>query len=158
MGVIPRLVQGIFLAISQGDPALEFTVQVSYIEIYLEKVRDLLNPSQDNLRLRESKSKGVWIDGATDLYVSSFDEVLSVMRKGEGNRSIAATKMNAKSSRSHAVFLLTVTQRNRETNSRKSSKLVMVDLAGSEKVGKTGAHGLTLLQVFVVYFCVCTVS
>jgi Kinesin motor domain len=146
MGIIPRIVKAVFRGIRNGDDMLEYTVQVSYVEIYLEKVRDLLNPAQDNLKIREGKKKGIYIDGVTDFYVGSFNDVLRIMKKGDMNRSIAATRMNAKSSRSHSVFIMTVTQRHTQTNATKTSKLIMVDLAGSEKVRKTGASGLTLLQ------------
>lgn len=90
--------------ISQADETFEFTVQVSYVEIYLEKVRDLLNPIQDNLRIRENAQKGIYIDGITDIYVGSFMDVLAIMKKGEMNRSIASTRMNAKSSRRYPGF------------------------------------------------------
>lgn len=145
MGIIPRLTNAIFDGIAKSE-GLEFTIQVSYVEIYMEKVRDLLSPSHDNLKIRENKTRGVYIEAVTEVYVRAYSEVIQIMKEGEKNRSVAATKMNKKSSRSHSVFILTVTQRNVKTNAKKTSKLVLVDLAGSEKVRKTGAAGLTLKQ------------
>lgn len=94
--------------------------------------------------MREEKSKGIWVEGMTEVYVSSEDEVLDVIRAGSQNRAIAATKMNFESSRSHSLFVLSVSQKNLKDMSSKTGKLYLVDLAGSEKVEKTGAQGTTL--------------
>ena len=75
-----------------------------------------------------------WIPGATELYVSSAIEVLQIMSAGAANRAISATRMNFESSRSHSVFMITLNQRNTVTESKKSSQLLLIDLAGSEKV------------------------
>jgi kinesin family protein 5 len=123
---------------------MEFTVKISMIEIYMEKIRDLLDPSKDNLKVHEEKSKGVYVADVTETYVGDETEVYAVMRLGNSNRSIAATNMNAESSRSHSIFILTVTQTNMEDLSVKTGKLYLVDLAGSEKISKTGATGTTL--------------
>ncbi|ORZ00324.1 P-loop containing nucleoside triphosphate hydrolase protein [Syncephalastrum racemosum] len=128
----------------QSPANMEFTVKVSYMEIYMEKVRDLLNPSHDNLPIHEDKVKGVYVKGVLEVYVSSTEEVYEVMRRGGNNRVVAYTNMNAESSRSHSIVLITITQKNLDTGAAKSGKLYLVDLAGSEKVGKTGASGQTL--------------
>ncbi|KAI8645736.1 P-loop containing nucleoside triphosphate hydrolase protein [Parasitella parasitica] len=123
---------------------LEFTVKVSYMEIYMEKVRDLLNPSMDNLPIHEDKTHGVYVKGLLEVYVGSSEDVYEVMRNGSSNRVVSATNMNAESSRSHSIVVITITQKNIDTGAAKSGKLYLVDLAGSEKVGKTGASGQTL--------------
>jgi kinesin family member 5 len=143
-GVIPRLVEEIFYGIEEADPAIEFTLQVSYIEIYNEHIRDLLNPRQDNLQLRETKEDGVYIQDVTEVYVNSNEQVLDIMHRGMRSRAIAETKMNHQSSRSHSVFILQLAQRNKETMAKKNSKLFLVDLAGSEKVKKSHAQGSRL--------------
>ncbi|KAI9312760.1 P-loop containing nucleoside triphosphate hydrolase protein, partial [Dichotomocladium elegans] len=143
-GIIPRIIEQIFASIMQSPPNMEFTVKVSYMEIYMEKVRDLLNPQQDNLPIHEDKVKGVYVKGALEVYVSSTEEVYDVMRRGSNNRVVAYTHMNAESSRSHSLVIITITQKNVDTGAAKSGKLYLVDLAGSEKVGKTGASGQTL--------------
>ncbi|KAG0172689.1 hypothetical protein DFQ28_009667 [Apophysomyces sp. BC1034] len=143
-GIIPRIVEQIFESIMVAPPNMEFTVKVSYMEIYMEKVRDLLNPSQDNLQIHEDKTKGVYVKGVLEVYVSSTEEVYEVMRSGGNNRMVAYTHMNAESSRSHSLVMITITQKNLDTGAAKSGKLYLVDLAGSEKVGKTGASGQTL--------------
>jgi len=82
----------------------------------------------------------VWVEGATEVYVSKEQDVLDIIRTGQSNRAIAETKMNAESSRSHSMFVLAIGQKNLRDGASKSGKLYLVDLAGSEKVGKTGAR------------------
>ncbi|KAI9253013.1 kinesin heavy chain [Sporodiniella umbellata] len=143
-GIIPRIVEQIFTSIMAAPSNLEFTVKVSYMEIYMEKVRDLLNPTQDNLPIHEDKTHGVYVKGLLEVYVGSQDDVYEVMKNGSANRVVSATNMNAESSRSHSIVVVTITQKNVDTGAAKSGKLYLVDLAGSEKVGKTGASGQTL--------------
>ena len=143
-GIIPRIVEQMFTSILQSPGNIEYTVRVSYMEIYMEKIRDLLVPQNDNLPVHEEKSRGVYVKGLLEIYVSSVQEVFEVMRRGGTARATAATNMNQESSRSHSIFVITITQKNVETGSAKSGQLFLVDLAGSEKVGKTGASGQTL--------------
>ena len=143
-GIIPRIVEQIFASILASPGNIEYTVRVGYMEIYMERIRDLLRPENDNLPIHEEKSRGVYVKELTELYVSSIDEVYEVMRRGAMTRAVAATNMNQESSRSHSIFVITITQKNVETGSSKSGQLFLVDLAGSEKVGKTGASGQTL--------------
>ncbi|KAJ3042344.1 hypothetical protein HDV00_007478 [Rhizophlyctis rosea] len=143
-GLTPRLVESIFSTIFNAPTNLEFTVRVSYMEIYMEKIRDLLNPANDNLPVHEEKNRGVYVKGLLEVFVGSVAEVYDVMRRGQSSRSVAYTNMNAESSRSHSIFVLTITQKNLNDGSQRSGKLYLVDLAGSEKVGKTGASGQTL--------------
>ncbi|KAK0391023.1 hypothetical protein NLU13_0525 [Sarocladium strictum] len=143
-GVIPRIVEQIFASIMTSPSTIEYTVRVSYMEIYMERIRDLLAPQNDNLPVHEEKNRGVYVKGLLEIYVSSVQEVYEVMRRGGNARAVAATNMNQESSRSHSIFVITITQKNVETGSAKSGQLFLVDLAGSEKVGKTGASGQTL--------------
>ena len=114
----------------------------------------------DNLPIHEDKARGVYVKNLTDYYVGSADEVYEIMRQGGMARAVTATStypnytkrhmlimrtdMNAESSRSHSIFVITIAQRNTETGTQKTGNLYLVDLAGSEKVGKTGASGQTL--------------
>ncbi|KAI9804203.1 MAG: Kinesin heavy chain [Sarcosagium campestre] len=143
-GIIPRIVEQIFASILSSPGNIEYTVRVSYMEIYMERIRDLLAPQNDNLPVHEEKNRGVYVKGLLEIYVSSVQEVYEVMRRGGAARATAATNMNQESSRSHSIFVVTITQKNVETGSAKSGQLFLVDLAGSEKVGKTGASGQTL--------------
>ncbi len=158
-GIIPRMIHDLFAEIEERSDHAVFTIQCSYVEIYLERVRDLLNPQLDNLKLREvvskkfSKSKKlksvksmVYIEGATICTVKSLKDMLKVMRRGDANRITAETDMNERSSRSHSVFVVTVTQIEKVKQTRRSSKLFLVDLAGSEQVDRSGATGLKLEQ------------
>ncbi|KAK9347247.1 P-loop containing nucleoside triphosphate hydrolase protein [Lipomyces starkeyi] len=143
-GIIPRIVEQIFASIMQSPAEIEYTVRVSYMEIYMERIKDLLQPTNDNLPIHEEKSKGVYVKGLSEIYVASVEEVYEVMRQGAEARAVASTNMNQESSRSHSIFALVVSQKNVETGSSKTGQLFLVDLAGSEKVGKTGASGLVL--------------
>lgn len=143
-GMVPRIVEQIFASIMSSPGNIEYTVRVSYMEIYMERIRDLLAPQNDNLPIHEEKGRGVYVKGLLEIYVSSVAEVYEVMRQGGRARATAATNMNQESSRSHSMFQIIVSQKNVETGSAKAGVLFLVDLAGSEKVGKTGASGQTL--------------
>ena len=111
-GIIPRMVRTVFNRIETASEAIEFTVKVSMVEIYMEKIKDLFNTQNDNLRIHEEKGKGVYMQDVEEVYISQEKEVYDLMRLGNTNRSVAATLMNAESSRSHSLFILTVTQNN----------------------------------------------
>ena len=113
--------------------------------MYREAIKDLLNPSQTNMAVREHPSRGIYVDGLTEVQVASAHEIMDVINLGDSARAVASTNMNAVSSRSHSVFVVTVAQVNEE-GSKKQGKLNLVDLAGSEKIGKTGASGQTLVR------------
>ncbi|CAG9319287.1 unnamed protein product [Blepharisma stoltei] len=144
MGIIPRMVGDVFAKINNADEHIEFTVKVGYCEIYMEKIKDLLDPRKNNLKIHEDKARGVYIEDLTESYVTNDREVYELMRIGTNNREVAYTHMNAGSSRSHSLFCVTITQTNKLDMSTKSGKFYLVDLAGSEKVGKTGAEGKRL--------------
>ena len=143
-GVIPRAVDRVFERITQATTSTQFQVIVSYYEIYCEKIRDLLNPAQDNLRLRESKTDGFVVQDATEHYCTNREDVLRLLELGKTHRQTAPTLMNAESSRSHSILSLVLDQRDTQTGRQKKGRLFLVDLAGSEQVSKTGASGLRL--------------
>ena len=144
MGIIPRMVSTVFDQIEASDFKTEFQVKVGYCEIYLERIKDLLDISKVNLKVHQDKTRGIFIAELTEDYVSSREEVYHLMRLGSSNREVGSTQMNSGSSRSHSIFILTVTQTSLADFSSKTGKLFLVDLAGSEKVGKTGAEGKRL--------------
>lgn len=143
-GIIPRIVNDIFNHIYTMEMNLEFHIKVSYYEIYMDKIRDLLDVSKINLSVHEDKNRVPYVKGATERFVSSPEDVFEVIEDGKSNRHIAVTNMNEHSSRSHSVFLINVKQENLENQKKLSGKLYLVDLAGSEKVSKTGAEGTVL--------------
>ncbi|ELU13065.1 hypothetical protein CAPTEDRAFT_174698, partial [Capitella teleta] len=143
-GIIPRIVGDIFTYIYNMDENLEFHIKVAYFEIYMDKIRDLLDVSKTNLSVHEDKNRVPYVKGATERFVSSPEEVMEVIDEGKANRHVAVTNMNEHSSRSHSVFLINVKQENVESQKKLSGKLYLVDLAGSEKVSKTGAEGAVL--------------
>ncbi|XP_044888255.1 kinesin heavy chain isoform X2 [Mauremys mutica] len=144
MGIIPRIAHDIFDHIYSMDENLEFHIKVSYFEIYLDKIRDLLDVSKTNLAVHEDKNRVPYVKGCTERFVSSPEEVMDVIDEGKANRHVAVTNMNEHSSRSHSIFLINIKQENVETEKKLSGKLYLVDLAGSEKVSKTGAEGSVL--------------
>ncbi|KAM3584843.1 uncharacterized protein V6R79_000558 [Siganus canaliculatus] len=144
MGIIPRIARDIFDHIYSMDENLEFHIKVSYFEIYLDKIRDLLDVSKTNLAVHEDKNRVPYVKGCTERFVSSPEEVMDVIDEGKANRHVAVTNMNEHSSRSHSIFLINIKQENMETEKKLSGKLYLVDLAGSEKVSKTGAEGAVL--------------
>lgn len=143
-GIIPRIIADIFNYIYQMDENLEFHIKVSYFEIYMDKIKDLLDISKTNLSVHEDKNKVTYVKGATERFVSSPEEVMEAIEEGKSNRHVAVTNMNEHSSRSHSVFLINVKQEHLETEKKLNGKLYLVDLAGSEKVSKTGAEGAVL--------------
>ncbi|BCR87335.1 kinesin-3 motor protein uncA [Aspergillus chevalieri] len=152
-GVIPRICQDMFQRIEdiQRDKQLGCTVEVSYLEIYNERVRDLLNPSnKGNLKVREHPSTGPYVEDLAKLVVRSFEEIENLMDEGNKARTVAATNMNETSSRSHAVFTLTLTQKRHDAetsmDTEKVSRISLVDLAGSERATSTGATGARLKE------------
>ncbi|KAM9666804.1 kinesin-like protein KIF13A isoform 7-T7 [Trichechus inunguis] len=153
LGLIPRLCCALFQRISlEQNESQTFKVEVSYMEIYNEKVRDLLDPkgSRQSLKVREHKVLGPYVDGLSQLAVTSFEDIESLMSEGNKSRTVAATNMNEESSRSHAVFNIIITQTLYDLQSgnsgEKVSKVSLVDLAGSERVSKTGAAGERLKE------------
>jgi kinesin family protein 5 len=157
-GIIPRIVKHVFDTIIQSPSDIEFTVKVSMIEIYMEKIKDLVDPSRTNLQVREDKQKGIYIEDVSEHYVSSDDEVMQIMRVGSENRAIASTLMNEQSSRSHSMFIVTIHQQNTKDLSAKTGKLYLVDLAGSEKISKTGASGMTLEEAKTINLSLTTLG
>ncbi|XP_020350451.1 kinesin-1 heavy chain isoform X1 [Oncorhynchus kisutch] len=144
MGIIPRIVQDIFNYIYSMDENLEFHIKVSYFEIYLDRIKDLLDVTKNNLSVHEDKNRVPYVKGCTERFVCSPEEVMDTIDEGKSNRHVAVTNMNEHSSRSHSIFQINVKQENTATEQKLSGKLYLVDLAGSEKVGKTGAEGAVL--------------
>ncbi|KAH8739392.1 kinesin heavy chain [Cryptosporidium ryanae] len=146
MGVIPRMVHDVFETISNSDEHIEFQLKVSICEVYMERIRDLLDTSgsKNNLRIHEDKLHGIYVKDLSEYFVTSPEEVFELMALGHKHRAVAATNMNSHSSRSHLIFMLQLQQKNVFDSSIKVGKLFLVDLAGSEKISKTGAEGLTL--------------
>ncbi|KAM9339439.1 kinesin-like protein KIF13B [Symphorus nematophorus] len=152
-GLIPRLCSSLFSrTVQEAREGESFTVEVSYMEIYNEKVRDLLDPkgSRQALRVREHNVFGPYVDGLSRLAVASYKDIESLMSEGNKSRTVAATNMNEESSRSHAVFNIILTHTLMDlqsgTSGEKVSKLSLVDLAGSERAAKTGAAGERLKE------------
>lgn len=146
-GIIPRLCRDLFAQIATLSSAtVSFKVEASYLEIYNEAVRDLLNPgNKSKLRIREHRVLGPYVEKLSQIAVCDYESIERLMEEGNKARTIAATNMNEQSSRSHAVFTLLVTQTRCDPQSGQShdrvSRISLVDLAGSERAGKAGVTG-----------------
>ncbi|KAK3527417.1 hypothetical protein QTP86_022645 [Hemibagrus guttatus] len=151
-GIIPQLCEDLFKRTAENcDPDLSYSVEVSYMEIYCERVRDLLNPkSKGPLRVREHPIMGPYVEDLSKLAVTNYSDIADLMDCGNKARTVAATNMNETSSRSHAVFTILFTQRRHDqmTNldTEKVSKISLVDLAGSERADSSGAKGMRLKE------------
>ncbi|XP_036971066.1 kinesin-like protein KIF1A isoform X18 [Acanthopagrus latus] len=151
-GIIPLLCEDLFTKINDNiDNSNSYSVEVSYMEIYCERVRDLLNPkNKGNLRVREHPLMGPYVEDLSKLAVTSYNDIQDLMDSGNKARTVAATNMNETSSRSHAVFNIIFTQKrldaDTDNTSEKVSKISLVDLAGSERADSTGAKGTRLKE------------
>ncbi|OMJ90375.1 hypothetical protein SteCoe_7291 [Stentor coeruleus] len=147
MGIVPRMISKVFDSIESADENVEFAVKVSYCELYLEKINDLVEVDKKALKIRQDRSKGVYIANLSEHYVASDFDVFELLRVGTENRQVSCNKMNTKSSRSHTLFSLTITQNNALDLSARVGRLYLVDLAGSERVSKTNAEGQRLKEL-----------
>eukprot|EP00474_Spongospora_subterranea_P000360 CRZ00818.1 hypothetical protein [Spongospora subterranea] len=158
-GLIPRISKDLFSRIlinTMEDHRLTFTCEASYFEIYNEKVRDLLDPSKmegqntTGLLVREHPKHGPYVEDLSIIPVQSYEDIDNLLRQGNTGRTVAATRMNAESSRSHAIFTIILKQNlnDKSTGSvkEKISRVHLVDLAGSERQTKTKAHGSRLKE------------
>lgn len=151
-GIIPIICKDLFKKIHEtASDDLKYTVEVSYMEIYCERVRDLVNPkNKGNLRVREHPLLGPYVEDLSKLAVSSYEDIHDLIDEGNKARTVAATNMNETSSRSHAVFTIFFTQTKQDSMTdlvaEKVSKISLVDLAGSERADSTGAKGMRLKE------------
>lgn len=151
-GIIPMICDDLFKRIHETQSeSLNYSVEVSYMEIYCERVRDLLNPkNKGNLRVREHPLLGPYVEDLSKLAVTSYQDIHDLIDEGNKARTVAATNMNETSSRSHAVFTIFFTQQKHDAITdlvaEKVSKISLVDLAGSERADSTGAKGTRLKE------------
>ncbi|XP_006639687.1 kinesin-like protein KIF3B [Lepisosteus oculatus] len=148
-GVIPNSFEHIFTHISRSQNQ-QYLVRASYLEIYQEEIRDLLSKDQaKRLELKERPDTGVYVKDLSSFVTKSVKEIEHVMNVGNQNRSVGATNMNEHSSRSHAIFVITIECSELGLdgeNHIRVGKLNLVDLAGSERQTKTGAQGERLKE------------
>ena len=150
-GIIQRTIEDIFNFIEvTSKNNTKFIIRASYLQIYNESISDLLKPEKKNLQIREDKKKGIYVDSLSEWAVRTPVDLYALLKRGASYRTTAATLMNDVSSRSHAVFVITVEQMTTEnikgqTHTQiKVGKLNLVDLAGSERIRVTGATGQQL--------------
>jgi GTPase SAR1 family protein len=145
-GIFPRAVLGIFDQIDKGNVSGVKSIKISYLQIYNENLSDLLKPERVGLKIKQDKKRGIHVEGISEWQVTNPDEVFALIERGGMSRPTANTKMNELSSRSHALFIITI-EKVEEANGYKTTqvgKLNFVDLAGSERLRVTGATGKRL--------------
>lgn len=146
-GLVPRACERLFSLINQKEEVVEAGLKCSFLEIYRERIRDLLDTNSDppDLKIRQSEIKGNYVQGLIEKYVYSPQEIMTVIKEGMVQRTTASTNLNNTSSRSHAVLTITLTQKLQD-GSELTSKMHLVDLAGSENVGRSEVTGTTLAE------------
>ena len=146
-GIVPIVCESLFarLAAQASDPDWSAKVTCSMLEIYMEKTRDLLNPSAGDLKVRNDVKKGFFVEGLTANAVADYASIAQLMDAGTKARTVASTAMNATSSRAHTIFQVVLTQtrvdRAAGTAKDKVAVINLIDLAGSERADSTGATG-----------------
>lgn len=160
-GVIPRAVREVFNLVRAKDEeeGWDYSIGMSYLEIYNEKVLDLLSPSSHDLPIREDKDKNILIPGLTHTTISSFSDFDKHFVPASLNRTTASTKLNQRSSRSHAILLIKVVRTRQALPHRQQiGKLYLVDLAGSEDNRRTGNQGIRLKESGAINLSLFTLS
>lgn len=145
-GITFLAIKDLFKEINKNNEKnISFDIKISFLQIYNEQILDLLNSKSQNknLSIREDKLKGVFVENLTEISVNNQDEALELLVKGSNIRANATTKLNIKSSRSHAIFIIHILKKS-NGNYSQHSKLNFVDLAGSERIRVTGATGARL--------------
>uniref|UniRef100_UPI00398F7DC6 kinesin-like protein KIF19 n=1 Tax=Pristiophorus japonicus TaxID=55135 RepID=UPI00398F7DC6 len=143
-GIYIQTLNDLFKAIEATSESMHYNVSMSYLEIYNEMIRDLMNPSSGFLDLREDPKGGIQIAGITEFSTSNAMEIMQLLTKGNRQRTQEPTAANKTSSRSHAVLQVTVKQKSRLKNMTEEirvGRLFMIDLAGSERASQTQNTG-----------------
>lgn len=144
-GIAPRAISWVFDKIAAMDESHDFTLCISIVEIYCERLRDLLDPARD-LTIKEDPVAGVYIGGVDRRNIVSAEQAFEVLQQGMASRTVSATAMNAESSRSHCICTVYMEHKNLQTMSTARGMLHIVDLAGSERADKTGAKGQAMKE------------
>eukprot|EP00002_Diphylleia_rotans_P025487 TRINITY_DN5041_c0_g1_i1.p1 TRINITY_DN5041_c0_g1~~TRINITY_DN5041_c0_g1_i1.p1 ORF type:complete len:890 (-),score=189.00 TRINITY_DN5041_c0_g1_i1:1539-4208(-) len=142
-GLLPRALTDIFELIKPLQEQATIRVTCSYLQIYMENISDLLNTRKQNLRIMERSIGGVFVENLSEEVVTAAEDALDLLQYGEKNRIYSSTNINDQSSRSHCIFTVNLVQEYGDGSTKRSS-LNFVDLAGSEKVSKSGLEGATL--------------
>ncbi|XP_046374455.2 kinesin-like protein KIF22 isoform X1 [Haliotis rufescens] len=153
-GVIPRVINGLFQTIGRKTKDMgaqphsyKFEVAFSYLEIYNEKVQDLLEPRNCDLPIREDGNHNIFVAGLAEKTIQNFDEFKNLFGPASNNRTVAATKLNDRSSRSHSILMLKVRKTQQCAPFREyQGKIYLIDLAGSEDNRRTGNKGIRLKE------------
>ena len=143
IGLVPRIVHNIFNHVQECNEDVTFQLKLSMLQIYKEIIYDLLTGEKD-LKIKESPIKGIYVDGLSEVYLSTYEDFEDYYHLALQNRIISDTKLNHNSSRSHSIMIFEVTQSFSKENFIRKGRLNLVDLAGSEKISKTGVVGETL--------------
>lgn len=137
-GIQPQCLRFLFEKVQKESGKYEVLIQQQYVQLYRDAVQDLIDITKDNLKVRVDEANGAVIEKVTTRTVTTYEESIDMIREGDGNRVVANTKMNSASSRSHACCIVEVTRKERSTGKQTFGRLYLIDLAGSERVSKSG--------------------
>jgi kinesin family protein 5 len=143
-GIIPRAMQDIFTKISQSNDI--YIITASFLEIYMERINDLFDPSRTNLNIQDDAQRKPHINDLTTITLSSYETFISTYKKSSKNKTISLTTMNDYSSRSHSIMIVNIINKTKALH----GKLFIVDLAGSEKISKTNCQGLNIEEAKLI--------
>jgi|TARA_B110000285_G_scaffold207932_1_gene247696 kinesin family member 18/19 len=148
-GIMFNTMKEVFKLMKKHEIERDYTIRVSFLEIYNENIKDLIMVSNDVLDLREDPLKGVQVAGLSEIEVHTPDEIFELLIYGNRNRTQEATGANETSSRSHAVLQIIVEYKEKDSGIKseiKLGKLSLIDLAGSERAAKTGNRGMRMIE------------
>ncbi|CAD8202788.1 unnamed protein product [Paramecium pentaurelia] len=145
-GIIKRTINDLFDAIDSSPTESEFRIKIQIVEVYKEKVKDLLDINKQDLKIREMANQGFYIQQITQLWVCDKEEIYNALQKSLVNRQVGYTNLNDMSSRSHLLFQMTVIMNNEIEGTSYTGQLIMADLAGSENASKAGTTGNALQE------------
>lgn len=149
-GVVPNTLQLLYSLVESEKSRMDIKIKVSYIEVYNEVLRDLLTSDDTNLDIREEPDIGIVISNMKEILANSKSEVMTMLKVGNRNRMKEPTMANEVSSRSHAIFMLTVEVKNLDGDSGENdvmtARLTMIDLAGSERAAYTNNKGMRMRE------------
>jgi kinesin family protein 18/19 len=148
-GIMMLSIDELFQQIENNSETRDYKLKMSYIEVYNELIKDLLNNKNENLELREDGVKGISVAGVLEIMTTNTDEIMDYIRQGNRNRTKEFTEANDASSRSHAVLQITVEHKDKAHGMNAEiniAKLSLIDLAGSERASKTKNSGLRLVE------------
>ncbi|KAL4478852.1 hypothetical protein ABPG72_009678 [Tetrahymena utriculariae] len=148
-GIIPRISNQIFDLVENDEEGTEFIINCSMLEIYKEILYDSFQEGKEELKIKENAQKGIYVQGLTQTSIANQDELIQLINIGYNTKRTRETRLNEYSSRSHTIFMIEIQQR-LSNGDEKVGKINLIDLAGAEKVSRSGAQGESLEEAIKI--------